>query len=170
MVKEFTQMLRDHGAVEYGRFTLASGEQSTYYIDVKTAITDPDLLARIGAEVAKITEFDVVAGVAVGGVPIAVATSLMSRRPYAIIRSREKDHGKSGSVIGDVSGKRVLLVEDVTTSGGSAVFGINALRAAGAEIECVITVVDREQGARERLREERVNLHALVIASELIER
>ncbi len=170
MVKEFARLLCDHGAVEFGRFTLASGEQSSYYIDVKTAITDPDLLARIGVEVANITDFDVVAGVAVGGVPIAVATSLMSRRPYAIIRSREKDHGKAGSVIGDVAGKHVLLVEDVTTSGGSAVYGIKALRAAGAEIECVITVVDREQGARDRLREERVNLYALVIASELIER
>jgi orotate phosphoribosyltransferase len=167
-VKELAKLLRDHGAIEFGSFTLASGELSSYYIDVKTAITDPDLLARIGAQIANLTDFDVVAGVAVGGVPIAVATSLASRRPYAIIRSREKDHGKAGAVIGDVSGRHVLLVEDVTTTGGSAIYGIRALRAAGAQIDHVITVVDREQGARARLREEGVSLSALVLASELI--
>lgn len=168
-MKELARLLRDHGAIEFGSFTLASGEMSSYYIDVKTAITDPDLLARIGEEIANLADFDVVAGVAVGGVPIAVATSLKSQRPYAIIRSKEKDHGKPGAVIGDVFARHVLLVEDVTTTGGSAIYGIKALRAAGAQIDCVISVVDREQGARARLEEEGVSLSAIVIASELIE-
>ncbi len=167
-MKELVKLLHDHGAIEFGSFTLASGELSSYYIDVKTAITDPDLLVRIGEEISNLADFDVVAGVAVGGVPIAVATSLKSQKPYAIIRSSEKDHGKAGAIIGDVSGRHVLLVEDVTTTGGSAIYGIKALRAAGAQIDRVITVVDREQGAGARLGEEGVSLSALVLASELI--
>ncbi len=110
-----------------------------------------------------------VAGVAVGAVPIAVAVSLASGRPFAIIRKAEKDHGKAGTIIGEVSGRNVLLVEDVTTSGGSALYGLAALRAAGAHVDLVVTVVDREAGAHEALAEKGASLHALVRVSELMD-
>jgi len=107
--------------------------------------------------------------VAVGAVPIAVAVSLASGRPFAIIRKAEKDHGKAGTIIGEVSGRNVLLVEDVTTSGGSALYGLAALRAAGAHVDLVVTVVDREAGAHEALAEKGASLHALVRVSELMD-
>ena len=110
-----------------------------------------------------------VAGVAVGAVPIAVAVSLASGRPYAIVRKEEKDHGKAGTIVGDVNGRNVLLVEDVTTSGGSALYGLAALRAAGAEVDRVVTVVDREAGAHEALAEKGASLFALVRVSELLD-
>lgn len=168
MVKRIADLLRAHGAVEYGDFTLASGAKSSYYLDVKSALIHPDVLVEIGKEIAKSTSFEVVAGVAVGGVPIAVAVSIASNRPYAIIRSTEKSHGKSGRIIGDVRGKRVVLVEDVTTSGGSVMAGIEVLRAEGAIVDTVITVVDREAGAASALVKAGVRLHALSTAKEII--
>jgi orotate phosphoribosyltransferase len=167
MVNQIADALISHGAIEYGHFILASGATSSYYLDVKSAMTDPALLNLVCREIAKRFPSDIVAGVAVGGVPLAVGVSLAGKRPYAIIRSSEKDHGKSGRLIGDVKGKEVILVEDVTTSGGSALYGIKALREAGASISVVITVVDREQGASDALARVNVTLHALVKASEI---
>lgn len=169
MVNRIARLLLESGAIEYGDFLLASGARSSYYIDIKAATTNPAILAEIGKAIAEGREFEVVAGVAVGGVPIAVAVSLASGRPYAIIRKEAKDHGKSGSIIGEVNGKDVLLVEDVTTSGGSAIYGIEALRAAGAHVDRVVTVVDREAGAREALAEKGVSLQALVRVSDLLD-
>jgi len=109
-----------------------------------------------------------VAGVAVGGVPLAVATSLAAQKPFAIIRAEEKDHGKKSLIIGDVKGKNILLVEDVTTSGGSALYGITTLREAGARADRVVTVVDREQGAEATLKKLAIDLCPLVRVSELL--
>jgi orotate phosphoribosyltransferase len=161
-------LLVTYKAIEFGDFTLASGAKSTYYIDVKTAVTNPDLLQAIATAVAGLEEFDVVAGVAVGGVSLAVATALAAKKPYAIIRSSEKGHGKKDIVIGHVRGRNVLLIEDVTTSGGSALYGIDALRAAGATVDRVVTVVDREQGAAAMLAGHGIRLVPLVTVGDLV--
>jgi orotate phosphoribosyltransferase len=169
MVTEtLAELLVRYKAIDFGDFTLASGAKSTYYIDVKSAVTHPDLLSAIASRVAKNYHFDVIAGVAVGGVPLAVAISLESKKPYAIIRSSEKGHGKKERIIGNVRGKNVLLVEDVTTSGGSALYGIGILRAAGAQADRVVSVVDREQGAGQMLGEHGVEVIPLVRVSELL--
>lgn len=169
MVKnDLAGMLIAYKAIEFGDFTLASGAKSPYYIDVKTAVTHPDLLSAVASFVAGSQEFDIVAGVAVGGVPLAVATALAAKKPYAIVRSSEKGHGKKEMIIGRVKGKRVLLIEDVTTSGGSALYGIDALRAAGATVDRVVTVVDREQGAGAMLKDKGIELIPLVRVSELL--
>ncbi len=161
-------MLKKYRAIEFGDFTLASGAKSTFYIDVKSAVTNPDLLSAIAHEIARSHTFDVVAGVAVGGVPLAVATSMVAQKPYAIIRAAEKSHGKKEVIIGTVKDRDVLLVEDVTTSGGLALYGINALRAAGARADRVVTVVDREQGAALLLEEQGVRILPLVRVGELL--
>jgi orotate phosphoribosyltransferase len=167
-----TASLRDllirYKAIEFGEFTLASGAKSTFYIDVKSAVTHPDLLSSVAQEVIRTCDFDVIAGVAVGGVPLAVAVSLVSGKPYAIIRSSEKGHGKKDVIIGNVQGKNVLLIEDVTTSGGSALYGIEMLRAAGARADRVVTVVDRGQGAEQVLKSHGVEILPLVRVADLI--
>jgi len=167
MVAKVGDELVKRKAIEFGTFTLASGKKSDYYIDIKSAVTSPDLLALIAKTVAKEFSFDVIAGVAVGGVPLAVAVSLESKKPYAIIRSSEKDHGKKNVVIGDVKGRSALLIEDVTTSGGSALFGVRVLRTAGAKVTTVVTVVDREEGAKELLKDHDIRLVPLATVSEL---
>ena len=168
MVNTIADLLIQHKAIEFGEFTLASGRKSPYYIDVKSAVTNPDLLFAIATAIEQTQTFDVVAGVAVGGVPLAVATSMVTKKPFAIIRAAEKSHGKKDIIIGHVRDVNVLLVEDVTTSGGSAIYGIRALRDAGAQADRVITVVDREQGAEELLKKQGVSLFSLVKVSEII--
>ena len=163
------EMLISAEAIRFGDFTLASGKKSTVYIDIKKAITSPAILKKIAAEVlTHSTDFDAVAGVAVGGVPLAVSVSLASDKPYVIIRKEQKGHGLASLIIGDVAGKRILLVEDVTTSGGSAVFGIEQLRSAGAVVTDVIAVVDRNEGAGKTLQGLDITLTPLVSMQDLI--
>jgi len=169
MVNEIAAMLRDAGAVIRGDFLLASGKKSDYYIDVKSVLTDPLVLKKLAQEIAGRCSFDVVAGVAVGAVPIAVAVSLESKKPFAIIRSSGKSHGKESMIIGDVKGKDVLLVEDVVTSGGSVLHGIEQLRAEGAHANTVVTIVDRHAGGEAALRERGIVLIALTSVAEILE-
>ena len=168
VTNSLAEMLIQYKAIEFGDFTLASGAKSSYYVDVKTAVTRPELLSAVAETIASLQEFDVVAGVAVGGVPLCVATSLVTKKPFAIIRASEKSHGRKGLIIGEVKDKDVLLVEDVTTSGGSALYGINALKDAGARVDRVVTIVDREQGAEAMLAPHGVRLIPLVRLSELL--
>ena len=168
MVSTLADLLIRNKAIEFGEFTLASGNKSTYYIDVKSAVTNPALLCAIASAIAQTYTFELVAGVAVGGVPLAVATAIAAEKPYAIIRAAEKNHGKKDVIIGTVRDRDVLLVEDVTTSGGSALYGIDALRAAGARADRVVTVVDREEGASEMLRLKGISLLPLVTVSEIL--
>ena len=86
MVNRIAELLRENGAVEFGDFTLASGRKSSYYLDVKKAVTHPAVLMAIGEEMARRADFDVVAGVAVGGISIAVATAIASSKPTDVTK------------------------------------------------------------------------------------
>ncbi len=164
--------LKNCGAVKFGDFTLASGKKSKYYIDIKKASTDPVTLRIIAEQAAgkiRDIDLDIVGGVALGGVPIATAVSLKTGLPLLLVRKDVKDYGTGGRFVGDLTdGARVVLMEDVTTSGGSVLDGISAVRDAGGVVDTVITVVDREENARERLDSVGVALIPLVKASDLV--
>ena len=167
--KKLKDLLIEAQAIRFGDFTLASGKKSKVYIDIKMAMTNPDILQAVASAVIKQNiSWDVAAGVAVGGVPLAVATSLVSGKPYIIIRKEQKGHGLSSLIIGDVSGKQVLMIEDVTTSGGSALFGVEQIRKAGGIITEIISVVDRDEGAAKTLADAGIRLVPLVSMSELL--
>jgi len=168
MVKLLASLLAVHGAVRRGDFLLASGIRSSVYVDIKSALTDPGVLSAIALEIAGRCSFETVAGVAVGGIPIAVAVGLAAGKPYAIVRREEKGHGTGGRIIGEVAGLQTLLVEDVTTSGASVLLAVRLLREAGAKLDTVITIVDREEGAAGPLAAEGVNLIPLVTLKELL--
>ncbi len=168
MVKLLASLLAVHGAVRRGDFLLASGIRSSVYVDIKSALTDPGVLSAIALEIAERCSFETVAGVAVGGIPLAVAVSLAAGKPYAIVRREEKGHGTGGRIIGEVTGLSTLIVEDVTTSGGSVLSAVRLLREAGAKVDTVITIVDREEGAAGSLAAEGVNLISLVTLKELL--
>ena len=140
-------------AVEFGDFTLASGRKSDVYVNMKRALTHPDILSLCAQAMAwHALESDRVAGIALGAVPLAVAISLETGIPYVMIRKQAKDHGTRSLIEGEVrEGDRVFLVEDVTTTAGSAVPGIEALRAAGAIVDTLVVVVDRGEGAAETM-------------------
>lgn len=167
--EELVRLLLDSGAVRFGDFTLASGAKSDVYVDVKRAWPDParlDALAR--ALAAHAGSEDRLAGMELGAVPLVVALALRLGRPYAILRKAPKEHGTRQLFEGEIpAGSRVLLVEDVTTTGGSVLKSVDIVRGAGAVVDRALVVLDREEGAAERLREAGVRLEALLTFSEL---
>jgi orotate phosphoribosyltransferase len=170
--QELISALKACGAVKYGDFTLASGKKSKYYIDIKKASTDPKTLKLIAKQAAlKIKRMDVgvVAGVELGGVPLATAASMETELPLLIVRKAVKDYGTKSRFVGEFKPEdKLVMLEDVTTSGGSVIDAVRIVREAGAEVEYVICVVDREEGAKESLAKENVVLIPLVTASDLL--
>lgn len=164
------ELLRETGAVQFGEFQLAHGGTSEYYIDTYVFETEPDALAAVGAAFAEqVTAETTLAGVALGGVPLAVAASVAGGCPYVVVRKQTKDHGTGNRIEGEFAGgERVVVVEDVTTTGQSALDAVDALRAAGAVVDRALVVVDREQGATERLADHGVTLDPLLTATELL--
>jgi orotate phosphoribosyltransferase len=173
-MNEMVKALKDCGALQFGSFTLASGAKSDYYIDIKRASTDPKVLYLISQLMALKVESqgigaDRIAGVVLGSVPLAAALSLATGKPYVMVRKEKKDHG-TGKLIEGVlnSGDRVIVVEDVITSAGSSIAAIGTLREAGASVDTVLTVIDRESGGTQALENIGVRLISLVKASDLL--
>jgi orotate phosphoribosyltransferase len=162
--------LKECGAIKFGRFVLTSGAISDYYIDIKKASTEPKILKIIAQQMTEYAKgYDMLAGMELGAVPLVVALSLETGIPYVIIRKEKREHGTGKQIEGgDVKGKNVLVVEDVTTSGGSVVKSIQILRENNAEVEKVLVVVDRESGAREQLQKLEVEFIPLVSVSEIL--
>jgi orotate phosphoribosyltransferase len=133
-----------------GDFLLRSGARSSYYIDKYLFTTRPDLLRRIAAELAGRLPAGVqrVAGPVLGAVPLVTALSLVSELPMLIVRTESaKEYGTAKQIEGVLqAGERVVLVEDVVTTGGAALAAVQVLRDAGAEVLVALAVVDREEG------------------------
>ncbi|MCL2863820.1 MAG: orotate phosphoribosyltransferase, partial [Methanimicrococcus sp.] len=164
---EVIRALKDCEAVLFGDFTLSSGQKSNFYIDIKKASTDPKTLRIVADYIARlipaVTNADpgktIIGGVELGGVPIATAVSLSTDFPLLIIRKEQKEYGTKSRYVGQLDlNKEIILMEDVTTSGGSVKKAILALKEDGAKINKVITIVDRESGAAESLKEVGVEL------------
>jgi len=170
-MQRLVDMLREH-AVRHGSFILASGKRSSYYIDVKKAYTKPDILKEIARELAGVVQRDMVdriAGVALGAVPIATALSLEIGVPFLIVRKEEKNYGTGKLIEGELrKGDKVVLVEDVTTTGGSALRAVKIIQDAGGVCRQVVTVVDRHEGAFDLMKNKGIVLRSLVSAEELI--
>jgi orotate phosphoribosyltransferase len=168
------EALLECGALTYGEFTLASGKKSSYYIDIKKASTDPRVLAELAEEMAcymaaKGIVVDRIAGVVLGSIPLAVALSLRTGTPYVMVRKEKKDHGTSKLIEGGLmQNDRVLVVEDVVTSAGSSAEAITILRNAGAKVSTVLTVIDRQDGGKEKLADMGVELLSLLTANDVL--
>ena len=162
-------LLESSDAVQYGEFELAHGGTSNYYVDKYRFETDPDCLAAIADAFAARLSDERLAGVALGAVPLAAATAIAADRPYVIVRKATKEYGTGNRIEGTLEAdERVVVLEDIATTGASALDAVTALREAGAVVERVLVVVDREEGARELLAEHDVALESLVTASQLL--
>ena len=162
-------LLLKYRAVEFGHFVLTSGRESDFYVDIKRAASQPEVLIEISKIVTPFTEsYDCLASVELGAVPIEVAIAVETKKPFVIIRKGDRGHGTRKGIEGaDVKGKRVLLIEDVTTTGGTIIQATRDLREQEAEVDRCIVVVDREEGAAERLAKEAIALVPLLQISEL---
>ena len=164
-----------------GKIMLASGRESDYYIDMRPTTVHPAGATCVGELIVDALEglgVDFVGGLEMGAVPIATAAAIASHRRGGsigafFVRKKPKDHGARKLVEGlpkgeTLRGKNVVVVEDVTTTGGSSMQAIEALREEGANILCVLTIVDRLEGASENFAKQGLELRALYTADEFL--
>ena len=164
-----------------GEVTLASGRKSDFYFNLKPTMMDPEgatLLAELTYEALKDEGFDYIGGLEMGAVPLAGAIAQISwikGHPIAafFVRKKPKEHGAKLAIEGltrdeTLAGKRIVVVEDVTTTGGSAMKAVETLREAGANVSLVFTMVDREEGAEETFAAAGLPFRALYKAREFL--
>ena len=159
-------LLKQNGVFLEGDFTLSSGKKSNYYINMKKAITEPEILSTISKLITQkidLDDIDKVAGPALGAVAIATAVSLESKLPLLMIRKEKKGYGTSKLIEGELNeGDNVIVVEDVSTTGGSLLKAIRAINDNGGNVKRAFVVVDREEGAIETFEKEGITLEPLI--------
>lgn len=154
-----------------GNFRLRSGASSTEYFDKYRFEAQPALLKEVAAQLAaRLPEdFDLLAGLEMGGIPIATMLSQVTGKPTLFVRKKAKEYGTCRFAEGgEVKGRRLLIVEDVVTSGGQIIESVRALRGEGAVISDVVCVIDRQAGGRENLEKEGLSLISLFSKSDLL--
>ena len=149
-------------AVVHGRVVLSSGREADYYVDLRRITLDATAAPLVGQVMLDLTrdlEFAAAGGLTLGADPVAAAmlhaAAARDRTLDAfVVRKAEKQHGLQRRIEGpDVAGRRVLAVEDTSTTGGSVLTAVEALREAGAEVVAVAVIVDRDTGARQRIED-----------------
>jgi len=168
-VKEFSIFLFENKIIQFGDFTLASGKKSSYYVDLRLVPSYPhqfrkmvkhlqnEIIDKVGLE-----NFDSIVSVPTGGLVIASALAIETVKPLIYVRSKPKDYGTSKSVEGKIhDGLKVVMVDDVATTGGSVINAIKSLKESKIKVEDAFVIVNRMEGADEALNEEDVKLHSL---------
>ncbi|TWF94743.1 orotate phosphoribosyltransferase [Saccharopolyspora dendranthemae] len=160
-------------AVVHGKVTLSSGKEADYYVDLRRATLQHQAAPLIGSLLRQITadwDYTAVGGLTLGADPVAAAM-MHADGPGLdcfVVRKAAKAHGMQRQIEGpDVTGRRVLAVEDTSTTGGSVLTAVEALREGGAEVVGVATVVDRDTGAREAIEEAGLPYRTLLGLSDL---
>ena len=168
-------------SVKTGDFTLASGKKSDLYVDCRVTAMDchgARLVGEVGWGVAKdvvaAEKLDCLGGMTMGADPVSLAVGMESARQGAslqvfTIRKEPKDHGRGKQIEGNFSeGDRVLIVDDVITTGGSTLKAIEAVRKAGGTVVAALVLVDREEGGRAAIEAEGVPVHAMFTRTDLL--
>jgi orotate phosphoribosyltransferase len=168
-VKEFATFLHQKGIIKFGDFTLASGKKSSYYVDLRLVPSYPHQfrimikhLQNTIIENTGLSGFDSLVSVPTGGLVIASALAIEIVKPLIYVRSKPKDYGTSKSVEGQIfKGMRVVMIDDVATTGGSVVNAIKSLKELDIVIEDAYVIVNRMEGADEALKELGVKMHSI---------
>lgn len=160
------------GAIQFGEFTLKSGQTSSIYMNLRKIISYPDVLRTVASlmwDQTKSNSYDLICGVPYTALPIATCISLDHNIPMIMRRKEKKDYGTKQMIEGEYkSGETCLIVEDVITTGGSIIETAAELNAAGIVINDVVVLIDREQGGRENL-EKHYRVHTILTLSEILQ-
>jgi orotate phosphoribosyltransferase len=153
-----------------GEFTLRSGRTATEYFDKYQFEADPVLLDQLAERLAVLIPegTEVLAGLEMGGIAVVTALARHAKLPTAFVRKQAKQYGTARLAEGaEVAGRRVLIVEDVVTSGGQVVLSTNDLRKLGAHVDHALCVIDRQEGGSQALAAEGITLRALLTRADL---
>ena len=154
----------------HGEFTLRSGQVSHEYFDKYLFETDPQLLARVAAQMEGLLpeDVDLLGGLEMGGIPIVTALSARTGQPALFVRKKAKEYGTCKLAEGpDVAGRRVTLIEDVITTGGAVRDATNALREAGATVDLVVCAIDRSPAGGNPLADVGLEVRAVLTKADL---
>jgi orotate phosphoribosyltransferase len=160
-----------------GDFTLASGQKSNYFLDMKKTVFHPEgaaLAADILFNTIRNDDIEYIGGLEIGAIPIVAGLCARSwpDRPIKafFVRKAVKDHGTSKLIDGQFApNSKVLILEDVTTTGGSAMKAVNAVREQGCSVDKILTIVDRLEGATENLKREGLQLVSIFTIRDLLD-
>ena len=172
MNEKIAKALTDANVVKFGEFTLASGNISPIYIDLRILPSYPETMATVTEELVKVVKKlkpDVIAGAETAGIPLSTAISLKTKIPMIYVRKRPKSYGTKEQIEGVLKkDSKVILVDDMATNAFSKIKFIEGIKYSGGIVEDVIIVLDREQGGVEALAEKGVKLHSLITLKELL--
>ena len=172
---DFSRVLVKTGALLFGLFTLSGGKLSPYYIDLRILPSFPDAfqtsIELLIEKAKKIEDVDKIAGIPTGGLPWASVLAFSLSKPLVYTRKDVKLHGRERKVEGVLSsGERVLLIDDVITTGKNTVAALHSLRGEGGVVEDALVLLDREEGGKAHLQEAGVRLHSVARISEVAQK
>ena len=169
--KSFFLECYELGIIKFGRFTLKSGIESPFYVDLRPLASDPKILKKLAnylLDMLPLDNFDLICGVPYAALPMATAMSLESYLPLIIKRKEAKKYGTAKMIEGIYTkGQNCLLVEDVITSGASLLETIPDIEEEGITVSDIVVVLDRQQGGKERLEKRGYRVHTLFTISEI---
>ena len=161
------------GAIKFGSFTLASGVESPIYIDLRLLVSEPKVLAQAAAAYAELLNglrYERIAGVPYAALPIGTAVALAADAPLIYPRKEAKNYGLGKDIEGAwETGDRVVIIEDLITSGGSIIKTAERLRETGLIVEDAIILIDREQGGPENLAQAGITVHTVITLTDMLE-
>jgi len=168
-VKEFAIFLYKNNIIRFGDFTLASGKNSSYYVDLRLIPSYPHQfrkmiknLQNLIVEKTGLDDFDCLASVPTGGLVVTSALAIEIVKPLIYVRSKPKEHGTTKSIEGKISaGMKVVMVDDVMTTGTSVLNGINQLKEAGLLVSDLYVIINRLEGGDKTLSDIGVQTHQL---------
>ena len=168
-VKEFAAFLHQNGALKFGDFTLSSGKSSSYYVDLRLVSSFPHQFRKMVKKLQELISeeigfdnFDCLASVPTGGLVIASALAMETVKPLIYVRTKPKEHGTTKSIEGVIhKGMKVLMIDDVATSGSSMIDSIKQLKDAGIVVKDACVILNRLEGAEKALGLEGIKMHQL---------
>ena len=173
---EISKVLDRIGALKFGAFKLTSGKMSPYYVDLRIVPSFPDVFEKICGSYVKFIrseigtgEVDRIAGIPIAGIPFASVVAFNLKKPFLYVRKGARLHGRERRIEGIIApGNRVLLMDDLVTTGLSLQKAAKAIMAEGGVVTDAVVLIDRQEGGREQLAKTGVKLHALLNITEIV--
>ncbi len=171
-IESLVLALHDIEAVKFGRFKLASGKTSPIYIDLRLMISRPTVLriaAQAYASLLASLEYDLLGAIPYGGLPIGTAIALETDDPLIFPRKAAKSYGTGKTIEGRWSiGQKVVIIEDLVTTGESALSGVAVLKSAGLRVSDIVVLLNRQQGAKRTIAERGYTLHSVLDLDQML--